>query len=291
MSLAQTAALPLARPRAKPKRRSVAPMLRPLFLLALVVISLAPIAVMLSVSLKTPAAVAAPGFSFLVMPTLENYGAVLTEDRFGRYLGNSLIVGITSTIITLLFGTMCAYGMVRFRFRGRGTLGLATILLRTLPPAVLAVPLYVLWSEARIADTLGGLVLAYVALNLPFTVWLLHGFIQQIPDELEESAAIDGAGPFRAFWSVVLPLLRPGLAAAGIFTFRIAWNEFILALILTNRFTRTLPVAATLYITDVGVQWGRLMAAGTLIALPPLIFTFFAARQIIAGMTAGAVKG
>ena len=283
------------RSQARPISRLLSPSLdaaiRPLLLVLLAILCLAPLAVMLSVSLKTAADVQSPGFTFLVMPTLDNYREVLSEDRFGRYLGNSLVVSLVSTGITLGFGTLAAYGLARFRFRGRGAIALSTLMLRTLPPAVLAVPVYVLWSRAGIADTLGGLVLSYVALNLPFTIWLLHGFIQQVPAELEEAAAIDGCTPFDAFWRVVLPVLRPGLAAAAIFTFRIAWNEFILSLILTNRFTRTLPVAASLYITDVGVQWGKLMAAGTLIALPPLVFTFFAARHIIAGMTAGAVKG
>ncbi len=140
-------------------------------------------------------------------------------------------------------------------------------------------------------NSLWGLVLLYVAVNLPFTIWLLYGFVLQVPVELEEAAAIDGAGPVRIFTSVLLPLIGPGLAAAAIFTFRIAWNEFILALVLTDRQTRTLPVAASLFITDMGVDWGRVMAMGSLIAIPPLIFTFAAARQIITGLTAGAVKG
>ena len=129
------------------------------------------------------------------------------------------------------------------------------------------------------------------AVNLPFTIWLLYGFVLQVPVELEEAAAIDGCGPLRVFTKVLLPLMAPGLAAASIFTFRIAWNEFILALVLTDRQTRTLPVAASLFITDIGVDWGKVMAMGSLIAIPPLIFTFVAARQIITGLTAGAVKG
>lgn len=265
--------------------------MRAALLLVLAALCVAPVAVMLAVSVRTQADILSPTFQFLAMPTLENYRDVLNGDRFGRYLLNSAIVGVVSTVLTLGLGTLCAYGLARFRFRGRGTVALSSLLLRTLPPAVLAVPVYVVWTEWGMADTLPGLVLVYVALNLPFTVWLLFGFIEQVPVELEEAAAIDGCSPLRAFVQVVLPLLRPGLAAAAIFTFRISWNEFILALVLTNRFTRTLPVAASLYITDVGIQWGRLMAAGALIALPPVVFTFFAARQIITGMTAGAVKG
>ena len=132
-----------------------------------------------------------------------------------------------------------------------------------------------------------------MALNLPFTIWLLYGFIEQVPEELEEAAAIDGCGPYRVFCLVILPLLKPGMAAAAIFTFRLAWNEFVLSFILTNRYTRTLPASISNYITDTGVEWGKIMATGVLIALPPLIFTSIAvhAKQIITGLTAGAVKG
>lgn len=129
------------------------------------------------------------------------------------------------------------------------------------------------------------------ALNLPFAIWLLFGFYQQIPIELEEAAIVDGASALQVFFQVLMPLMKSGYAVAAIFTFRIAWNEFILALLLTGRQSRTLPVATSTFITDTGVEWGRIMAMGTLIAIPPLLFTFFAARQIIAGMTAGAVKG
>jgi multiple sugar transport system permease protein len=154
------------------------------------------------------------------------------------------------------------------------------------------------WLEAicpLFKDGLGdgrlGLILFYSALNLPFTVWLLIGFIRQIPVELEEAAIVDGATPYQVFSKVLFPLMKSGYAVAAIFVFRIAWNEFLLALILTGRTSYTLPVKTTLFIRESGVQWGLIMAMGTLILIPPLLLTFFAARQIIAGMTAGAVKG
>ena len=257
------------------------------WLLALVVI--VPLAVMVVTSFKTQRQIFDSGFSFFFMPTLDNYRNIL-EGRFLGYVGNSIIVGVVSTLATLVIGTMSAYALSRFRFAGRGSLAWSTLLLRTIPPAVLAVPIYFIWNRIGL-DGLGGLIIVYVALNLPFTIWLLYGFIEQIPRELEESAAVDGCGPFRGFFVLILPLLKPGLAAAGIFTFRIAWNELVLSSILTNRTTRTLPYAVFLFIKDTGIDWGELMAAGVLIAIPPLIFTFMAARQIIAGLTSGAVKG
>ncbi|MCF8167264.1 MAG: carbohydrate ABC transporter permease [Rhodoferax sp.] len=260
-------------------------------LVFLAIACVAPIMLMFATSLKLQTQIFTTGINFLFTPTLENYREVLGEGSFTRYLTNSLIVGVISTATTLVLGCMAAYGLARFRFAGRKTIAYTTLLLRTVPLAVLAVPVFMVWSQAGLINSLPGLVLLYVAVNLPFTIWLLYGFILQVPPELEEAAAIDGCGPIKVFYKVVLPLIKPGLAAASIFTFRIAWNEFILALVLTDRATRTLPVAASLYITDIGVDWGKIMALGSLIAIPPLIFTFVAARQIITGLTAGAVKG
>jgi multiple sugar transport system permease protein len=262
-----------------------------LALMLLAIFCVAPIVVMFATSLKLQTQIFNTGINFIFTPTLENYRDVLNEGGFTRYLTNSLIVGVVSTLITLVLGCMAAYGLARFRFAGRTTVAYTTLLLRTVPLAVLAVPVFMIWNEAGIINSLSGLILLYVAVNLPFTIWLLYGFIAQVPIELEEAAKMDGCGPVEVFYLVVLPLIKPGLAAASIFTFRIAWNEFILALVLTDRATRTLPVAASLYITDIGVDWGRIMALGSLIAIPPLVFTFIAARQIITGLTAGAVKG
>ena len=260
-------------------------------LIVLAFLCVAPILVIFATSLRLQVNIFAEPLNFLFVPTFENYRAVLQEDRLDRYLLNSLFVGVVSTVVTLVLGCMAAYGLARFRFPGRQAVAYSTLLLRTVPLAVLAIPVFLIWNEWQLVNSLWGLVLLYVAVNLPFTIWLLYGFVLQVPIELEEAAAIDGCGPIKVFTKVLLPLMAPGLAAASIFTFRIAWNEFILALVLTDRHTRTLPVAASLFITDMGVDWGRVMAMGSLIAIPPLIFTFFAARQIITGLTAGAVKG
>lgn len=260
-------------------------------LIILAILCLAPIVIIFATSLRQQVQIFSEPLNFLFAPTLENYRAVLQEDKLDVYLGNSLFVGVISTLITLVVGCMAAYGLARFRFAGRTTLAYTTLLLRTVPLAVLAIPVFVIWNQWNLVNSLWGLILLYVAVNLPFTIWLLYGFVLQVPIELEEAAAIDGCSPLRIFTSVFLPLMAPGLAAASIFTFRIAWNEFILALVLTDRHTRTLPVAASLFITDMGVDWGKVMAMSSLIAVPPLIFTFVAARQIIGGLTAGAVKG
>lgn len=270
--------------------------LGPLFhytgLLILAVLCLAPIWVMLATSLKNDVVVQdAKPLWFLFAPTFDNYAYILSDAKFDRYLTNSIIVGVSSTLLTLLLGGMAAYALARTEFTGRRLVASSTLLIRMVPPAVLAVPAFAMVAAFNPNNDLAVLIFFYTALNLPFAIWLLFGFYKQIPVELEEAAIVDGATPFQVFWRVLFPLMRSGYAVAGIFTFRIAWNEFILALLLTGRTTRTLPVAAAGFITDTGVEWGRIMAMGTLIVIPPLLFTFFAARQIIAGMTAGAVKG
>ena len=255
-------------------------------------ICLIPIWVMVGTSLKNEVLIfdGRPVW-FLFVPTLENYEYILTRGKFDRYLVNSVIVGTASTFFTLFFGGLCAYVLARSEFRGRRFVANATLLVRMVPPAVLAVPAFAMVTMFSLKNDLAVLTFFYTALNLPFAIWLLFGFYKQIPMEIEEAAIVDGATAWQVFYRVLLPLMKSGYAVAGIFAFRIAWNEFILALLLTGRSSRTLPVGAAGFITDTGVEWGRIMAMGTLIAIPPLVFTFFAARQIIAGMTAGAVKG
>jgi multiple sugar transport system permease protein len=270
---------------------------RILLIVVMGLFSLMPLYTMFSTSFKVQNQIFDPDanlFSasyWLFTPTLENYQSVLIDGNFGRYLTNSLIVGIVSTILTLVLALLAAYALARFQFMGRGIIAWSSLLLRTVPLAVLAVPVFGIWQDWKLDGTVSGLILLYTAVNIPFAIWVLYGFIIQVPIELEEAAAIDGASSFRILYSIILPLIRPGLAAAGIFVFRIAWNEFILALVLTNRFSRTMPVEVAANITDVGVEWGRVMAMGVLIAIPPLIFALLAARQLIAGLTAGAVKG
>jgi multiple sugar transport system permease protein len=299
-----------------------------LIILALIIIF--PGYMMVITSLKRQVVIMSKDPVWFFAPTVANYEQILVQENFLRHLISSVYVGLASTILTLFISSWAAYAISRMRFPGRGLMANTTLIIRMVPPVVLTVPIFALWRAwennwfesvwhtnfvnwvggtamcmadgglmqalcAIFADGLVdgrlGLILFYSALNLPFTVWLLIGFINQIPVELEEAAIVDGATPFQVFRRIISPLMRGGYAVSAIFTFRIAWNEFILALILTGRVTYTLPVKTTLFVRESGVQWGLIMAMGTLILIPPLLLTFFAARQIIAGMTAGAVKG
>lgn len=286
-------------------------------LIFLALIALGPIIVMFVTSFKTQVDIMSGESMWFFQPTFDNYTHVF-ENKFDLFLRNSIIVSLASTVLSLLVAGMAAYALSRLEFPGRSPIAYFTLVIRMVPPAVLAIPIFILWLnwELFLFDLIDttpflyelenpdpylfaeglidgriGLTLFYTALNLPFAIWLLIGFLRQIPTEIEEAATVDGASQWQIFTRVIFPLMRPGFAVAAIFTFRISWNEFLLALVLTDRNTRTLPVGITLFLTEQGVQWGRIMAMGTLIVIPPLVLTFVAARQIIAGMTAGAVKG
>ena len=286
-------------------------------LIFLALIALGPIIVMFITSFKTQVDIMSSESMWVFQPTFDNYIHVF-ENKFDLFLRNSIIVSLASTVLSLLVAGMAAYALSRLAFPGRSPIAYFTLIIRMVPPAVLAIPIFILWLNWELflfdlidatpflyemenpdpylfaeglVDGRIGLTLFYTALNLPFAIWLLIGFLRQIPTEIEEAAIVDGCSQWQVFTRIIFPLMRPGLAVAAIFTFRISWNEFLLALVLTDRNTRTLPVGITLFLTEQGVQWGRIMAMGTLIVIPPLVLTFVAARQIIAGMTAGAVKG
>ena len=275
-------------------------------MVCLIIMALGPIMLMLATSFKMNIDVNDVNVSaFFFTPTIRNYEAVLCnvlwyapasvdycDPTFGRALGNSIFIALVSTAITLIVGCMAAYALVRFRFMGRGAVSMTTLLMRMVPPAVLLVPVFGIWTfQYGLDGTYSGIILVYVAMNLPFVIWILQSFIVQVPIQLEEAAKMDGANPLQVFFLVVLPVIKPGLAAAAIFTFRIAWNEFLLSNALSGRSTRTVPVTIVNSITEYDIDWGVIMATGMLLAIPPVIFTFIASKQIITGMTAGAVKG
>ncbi len=280
----------------------------PLFyvmLVSLIVMSIGPIVLMVSASLRLNVDIMSGGWDILFLPTLSNYEKVLCDvlwydpsnieycdPTFGRSLGNSLIISTIATFACLIMGCMGAYALVRFKFMGRDTVSFGTMAMRMIPPAVLLVPMFGIWTfQFGLDGTHLGLVLVYVAMNLPFVIWILQSFIVQVPIQLEEAAKMDGANPFQIFFKVVFPLIKPGLAAAFMLTYRVIWNEFLLANALGDRGTRTVPVFIVNNITETEVDWGAIMATGMLLAIPPIIFTLIASKQIITGMTAGAVKG
>jgi ABC-type glycerol-3-phosphate transport system permease component len=223
---------------------------------------------------------------------LDHYRAVFEQRGLWTPVRNSLVVAGMTTLIAVPVGALCAYAIARLRFRGR-TLVLATVLAVSMFPQISIVsPLYLLLRQLRLIDTYPGLVLPYLTFAMPLTVWLLVAFFRQLPRELEEASLMDGAGRLRTLWTIVLPLAWPGIATTAILTFLFCWNEFLFALSFTLGPERyTVPVAIALFRGQYQVPWGQILAGAIVATLPVAAVIFAAQRRIVAGLTAGAVKG
>lgn len=272
-------------------RSKLLTIIRLLVVLLIAVVILFPVYIMVITSFKTSSQAFDMPPAFFPIPVWFNYQVVLTELNFMRYLFNSLVISLATTIVSVLVCIMSGYALARFNFRGAGILSMGTVLIRMVPPVVVAVPMYILWMKFGLTDGLSGMILAYLGLTIPLNMWMLSIFIREIPFELEEAASIDGCSYIKILWGIVVPLIKPGISVTSVFTFRTAWNEFLLAIILSNRSTRTLPAAVSLMISDLGINWGQIMAMATIIAIPAFIVTFTCSKNLITGMTAGAVKG
>ena len=251
-----------------------------------------PLVWVIGLSLKTRAQVFANPPLFLWWPTAENYAAVLHGADFSQAFVNSLVVASGAVALSLAAGVPAAYACARFPFFGRNVLFFGLLAMRMLPPIAVLVPMYVLFSKIGLTTTRLSVILAYTTFSLPLVVWIMRGFFEDLPRELEESAWVDGASRFQAFVFVVLPLIRPGLVAASILCLQLAWNDFLFSGVLTNNATRTLPVLMAAFSGgDTGVDWGGMTASGVMVILPVIIFSFLAQRHLVAGLSSGAVKG
>jgi multiple sugar transport system permease protein len=222
----------------------------------------------------------------------ENYEQLLSKTDFVKWYGNSATVAISSTLIATAVGTIGAYALARLRFLGRGFMASATLITYLVPPSILFIPLYAQMRNLGLANSLGGLIAAYPSFTVPFVTWLLMGYFESIPEELEEAAMIDGATRFGAFYRVVLPLSAPGVLAAGLYAFTQAWNEFLYALVfITDGRLRTLPVGLASFITGDVYGWGYLMAGAVLTTLPVIAAYIYLQKYMVEGLTAGSVKG
>lgn len=208
------------------------------------------------------------------------------------YFRNSIIISVTSTIIALAIGMAGGYAFARFQFRAKTSIFLGFMLTRTVPGVALSLPLFFVYAKLGIIDTHFGLIIAYVALNVPFTVWLIDGFFRQVPRDLAEAAQIDGCTRWQAFWQVEFPLARSGIASAGIFAFLISWNEFALASQLTRSTnSKTLPVGLLDYTAEFTIDWRGMCALAVVMIIPALTLTFIVQKHLVSGLTSGAVKG
>lgn len=258
----------------------------------LVVIFLFPLLWILGLSLKTRMQTFSDPPLYLWWPTLENYVDVLGRSDFLMAFVNTLLVSASAVGLSLAIGVPAAYAFARFPFRGSSLLFFTLLVMRMLPPIAVLVPMYVLFNQLGLTTTRLSVVLAYSTFALPLVVWIMRGFFEDLPAELEESAWIDGANRFGAFRLIVLPLARPGMVAASILCLQLAWNDFLFAAVLTNNATQTLPVKMmTFSAGDSGVDWGGVTASGMLVILPVIVFSFLAQRHLVAGLSSGAVKG
>ena len=226
--------------------------------------------------------------------TLEHYTSVfMPGSDTWRFLGNSLLVTSTTTAISLVFGCLAAYALARLRlpFRLSRVLGWSFLVVRFYPKISIALPYFVLMRHFGLLDTSAAVVIAHVSLALPFVVWLMLGFFEQFPREIEEQAMLDGCGVFRRFVAIVLPLTAPAIATAAILTALLSWNEFLMASAVAPVHAKTLPVRIASFITDKGILWGDMSAMSTVIVLPVMLFALATQRHLVRGLVAGAVKG
>jgi multiple sugar transport system permease protein len=250
-----------------------------------------PIFWMVTASLKSDESITAYPPVWVFTPSLQNY-VKLVEDLgvMKMFINSAVIVGL-STCLAMICGTLAAYALARFDIKHKQLIAFEVLSIRMLPPIVSVVPMFILARWLGVFDTYWLLIAAYALSGLPFVVWVMRVFIQDIPQSIEEAAMIDGCSRFETFWRVTLPLLMPGLAATMVIVFMFAWNEFLLASMLTSNAAKTLPVIAANTLNAKSIAWGMASAAGVVMSLPVVVLVLFMQRYLVRGLTLGAVKG
>jgi multiple sugar transport system permease protein len=277
----------------RPRRRWVRPVLMWLAVIAIVIFCLFPFYWLINVSLKTGTDLSESSL-FPPSPTLDNYSSVFKNGDFTSALRNSIIVTSVTTILALMVGSFAAYALARLRFPNKFLLLAVILSISTFPPIAIAAPIFKLWTEFGLYDTYIGLILPYLTFALPLAIYILTSFFKEIPKELEEAALVDGATYFQAFRKVVLPLAAPGLVTAGLLTAFFVWNEFLLAQTLTSSpkaFTVPVAVANFTGSQKFEIPLGTISAASVVITIPLVLAVILFQKRIVAGLTAGAVKG
>jgi multiple sugar transport system permease protein len=238
---------------------------------------------------------------WLFTPTLDNFvevffrayskGAEAVDTRFDLFFFNSIFIAGTSVLLALLIGTLAAYGFSRYPLRGNETYLFIILTTRMLPPIVVIIPIFLMFRLAGLSGTYLGIILLYTAFNLPFTVWMMKSFFDELSPEVEDAARMDGSSETRVFFKICLPQVGAGLAATAVFGLILTWNEFLFALLLTGVETRTVPVAMAQTIGgDIGVRWGLLAAIETLFLVPVIVVVFVLQHHLLRGVTFGTIK-
>ncbi|MFN8592556.1 MAG: carbohydrate ABC transporter permease [Thermomicrobiales bacterium] len=275
-------------------RRRAALVLLYLVTFVVLVIIAFPLYWLVTTSIKVPADTAtAPPVIVPTRFTLDNYRAALETPGVARAFGNSVLVATVSTALTTFFGSLAAYALAKtyLSFALRQGLLIWILITRIFPPVTTAIPYYVIVKNLRLGDTHLALILTYVAYGLPFVIWLMLGFFQDLPADIERAAIVDGCSLWQRFRRVVLPLALPGLAVTSVFAFIYAWNELLYASILTSFNAKTIPVVVAGFISDQFLRWGEMTAIGSIMIVPVLLVAASAQRYLVRGLTFGAVKG
>ena len=279
------------------RSKSIAATLKSFFLIALpiaayLVFLLFPFYWMFITSVKTSAEIYSnPLLYFPTRMITETYQKLFGYFNFILYMKNSFLAAALTMVISLVVSTLAAYAFSRYEFKGRKFLMAVFLSNNMFPTVLLMIPLYSIMRKLGLLYTHSGLVLSYTTFTIPFTVWMVQGFIRDMPFSLEEAALVDGCNRMGAFIRIFIPILTPGLLAAGAYIFMQSWNEFTLASMFTNPASRTIPVALSSLIGQLGVEWDMLCAGGTISVLPVCVMFFFAQKKLVAGLTTGAVKG
>lgn len=224
-------------------------------------------------------------------PVLLNYYRLLNETNFPMYVTNSAIVALATVALSLVVGCPAAYAMARFKILARPEFTSTVLLTYMFPPILIGIPLFVIFSQLRLSDSYLGLVLAHTTFSLPFVMWMMRDFFLAVPVEIEEAAMVDGCSRLRLLVTIVIPVVRPGLIAAGIFTFMLSWNDYIYSLILLKSESRkTISVGLALFIDSSAIEPGMMMAGAVIVTIPILIGFMFVQRYLVQGLAMGAVK-
>ncbi|MGI5077159.1 carbohydrate ABC transporter permease [Treponema maltophilum] len=225
--------------------------------------------------------------------TLNSFTEIFTRDKISVYFFNSMLIGIVTTLFVILVGSMAAFALVRgpIQKRAKNAFGVWFLIQKMYPAIATAIPVYLIMRKLRLMDTPMALIIMNTSFNLPLVIWLMMGFLEQIPYSLEESAVLDGCSFTGRFFMIVLPITKPGLIASAILTFVATWNEFLFAVILSIKRAKTLPVIIAGFITDRGLAWGPMAATAVLCLLPVIILTLAVQKDFVNGLAMGAVKG
>jgi len=256
----------------------------------LILICIAPVLWFVVISFQPKNVAQAGGLTFNFIPTTENYINVFIKMNYFKFFGNSCVIGLTSTLITVMMASLAAYGFTRKKTKFSRNLSYWVLSNKMLPPIATVIPVYLMMSKFKMLDTFHGIIIVYVAANLPYAVWMLISFFKDIPIALDEASRIDGCSNGQTLMKIVMPLAAPGILSTGIFIFVLTWSEFLMALLLTGVKRKTLPVAIAAFITDRGIEWGSMAAAGTASIIPLIIMFYSIQKYLIRGLTFGGIK-